>query len=113
MIYDQDCFIENPYYVQDRLTEDDCNTCKDLQSIQRISEADQSDIAENNLYTNTPVIVTDATKQWDAVNKFNIDFLAKVICRAIKPFSFFILLFPCPLYSNRIGCPFVDFSESL
>ncbi|XP_067036007.1 uncharacterized protein [Acropora muricata] len=78
VIYDQDCFIENPYYVQDKLTEDDCNTCKDLQSIQRIFEADQSDIAENNLYTNTPVIVTDATKQWDAVNKFNIDFLAKM-----------------------------------
>ncbi|XP_068685909.1 uncharacterized protein [Montipora foliosa] len=78
VIYDQDCLIDNPYYVQDGLTEDHCNSCKDLLSIKRISGADQSDIAEDYLFTNTPVIVTDATEQWDAVNKFNIDFLAEM-----------------------------------
>ena len=96
------------------MTEEHCNTCKDLRSIQRIFDADQSDIAENNLYTNTPVVVIDATEQWDAVNKFNIDFLAKVICQAMRPFCFFNYFIPLStIHSYHNDCPFVAFTENL
>ena len=78
MIYDQDCFIDNPYFVRDGLTEEDCNNCKYLKSIKRIADANQSEIAENYLFTDTPVIVTDAMEEWGAVKTFDINFLAEV-----------------------------------
>ena len=79
MIYDQDCFIDNPYFVRDGLTEEDCNNCKILKSIKRIANANQSEIAENHLFTDVPVIVTDAIEDWGAVKTFDINFLAEVV----------------------------------
>lgn len=80
MIYDQDCIIDNPYFVRDGLTEEDCNACKNLKSIKRIAGANQSEIADAYLFSNIPVIVTDAIEEWDALKKFDVNFLAEVMC---------------------------------
>jgi len=78
VIYDQDCIIDNPYFVHGGLTEEDCNACKNLKSIKRIAGANQSEIADAYLFSNIPVIVTDAIEEWDALKKFDVNFLAEM-----------------------------------
>lgn len=77
-IYDRDCFIENPYYVQDDISEEDCNVCRKLRTIKRVANVSQSSIGDDYLLSNLPVIVTDAMEDWDAMKKFDINFLAEV-----------------------------------
>ncbi len=60
------------------MTEEDCNVCRKLRSIKRVSNVSQSDIADDYLFSNVPVIVTDAMNDWDALNKFDINFLTEV-----------------------------------
>ena len=85
-MYDRDCVIDNPYYVHDGLTEEDCHVCRKLRSIKRVSDVSQSTIADDYLFSNIPVIVTDAMEEWDALEKFDITFLAEVrsACRVSK-----------------------------
>ena len=64
------------------MTEDDCDVCKNLSSIKRVANANQSEIADTYLFSNTPVIVIDAIEEWDAMKKFDINFLAEVICKS-------------------------------
>lgn len=78
MIYDRECIIDNPYYVRDEMTEEDCNVCRKLRNIKRVSNVSQSSIADDFLFSNVPVIVTDAVDDWDALKKFDINFLAEV-----------------------------------
>ncbi|KAL9963633.1 hypothetical protein ACROYT_G027159 [Oculina patagonica] len=77
-IYDRECIIDNPYYVRDEMTEEDCNVCRKLRSIKRVSNVSQSDIADDYLFSNVPVIVTDAMDDWDALKTFDINFLAEL-----------------------------------
>ncbi|KAJ7392637.1 hypothetical protein OS493_010288 [Desmophyllum pertusum] len=77
-IYDRDCFIENPYYVQDDISEEDCNVCRKLRTIKRVANVSQSSIGDDYLLSNLPVIVTDAMEDWDAMKKFDINFLAEM-----------------------------------
>ena len=78
-MYDRECVIDNPYYVHDELTEEDCNVCRKLIKVKRVSNISQSSIADDYLFSNVPVIVTDAMAEWDALEKFDIHFLAEVI----------------------------------
>ena len=77
-MYDRECIIDNPYYVHDEITEEDCSVCRKLRKIKRVSNVSQSTIADDYLFSNVPVIVTDAMEEWDALGKFDIGFLAEV-----------------------------------
>jgi len=77
-MYDHECVIDNPYYVNDEMTEEDCNVCRKLRNIKRVSNVSQSTIADDYLFSNVAVIVTDAMEEWDALEKFDVDFLAEV-----------------------------------
>lgn len=78
MIYDRECIIDNPYYVQDEMTEEDCDVCRKLRNVEKVSNVSQSSIANDYLFSNVPVIVTDAMEDWDALKKFDINFLTEV-----------------------------------
>ena len=77
-MYDRECMIDNPYYIHDEMTEEDCSVCRKLRKIERVSNVSQSTIADDYLFSNVPVIVTDAMEEWDALEKFDISFLAEV-----------------------------------
>ena len=78
IVYNHDCIIDNPYRVHDEVTEEDCSVCGELKKIKRVSNVSQSTIADDYLFSNVPVIVTDAMEEWDALGKFDIGFLAEV-----------------------------------
>lgn len=78
VIYDKECLIDNPYKIQDGLTEEDCNACQHLKGVKRIANASQSEIAESFLFNQIPVIVTDAVEGWDALEKFDLNYLAEL-----------------------------------
>ena len=88
-MYDRECIIDNPYYVHDEITEEDCSVCRKLRKIKRDSNVSQSTIADDYLFSNVPVIVTDAMEEWDALEKFDISFLAEVRsdCKSIQAIS--------------------------
>ena len=47
--------------------------------IQRIANASHNTMSNEFLFSNSPVIVTDAVGNWEAVDKFSIEFLAEVL----------------------------------
>lgn len=77
-MWNRECVIDNPYYGSNEMTEEDCNVCRKLRKIKRVSKVSQSTIADDYLFSNVPVIVTDAMSDWDALEKFEIIFLAEV-----------------------------------
>jgi hypothetical protein len=77
-LYEEDCFINNPYRVEEGLSEEDCDSkCKDLKEIDTLREANHKVISEF-LFNETPVVIKDATEDWSAMKDFNIEFLAEV-----------------------------------
>ena len=70
--YDNDCLIENPFYEANQLTEEDCMDCQNLNTIQRKSNVSQSEMAEDYLKGDIPVIITDAMMDWPAAQSFTI-----------------------------------------
>lgn len=77
-IYNYECVIDNPYYVQDQLTEEDCKACKDFQTVMRVANISTSRVADDFLFSNIPVIVTDAMDDWEALKMFHLNFLTEI-----------------------------------
>ncbi|XP_028400553.1 uncharacterized protein LOC114523724 isoform X2 [Dendronephthya gigantea] len=76
--FEKDCFVENPYYVDEFLTEDDCEVCTAISGT-RLKNVSQDLMAENYLFNAIPVVVTDATKDWPIdVQSFDLNKLKEV-----------------------------------
>jgi hypothetical protein len=72
--FEKDCFIENPYYVDDSvLTEEDCEMCRNI-SGSRLTNISQDVMANRYLFNAIPVVVTDATNDWP-VNIQDLDLI--------------------------------------
>ncbi|XP_046852412.1 uncharacterized protein LOC124445710 [Xenia sp. Carnegie-2017] len=73
--FQNDCFIENPYYVEETLTEEECEICVKVKGT-RVRNVSQDAIANKYLYNAIPVIVIDTTEHWPAhVAKIDLDAL--------------------------------------
>lgn len=55
-----------------------CDICRDLDHIERVSKITREEFEEKYAYTNRPVIVTDAMKDWLALEKFNFKFFKRL-----------------------------------
>ncbi len=77
-LYDEECIIKNPYMVQDKLTEEDCQECVNYTKLEIVHDLTFEIVAEDYLFSNLPFIVLDATKGWKATSEFNPDSLKKV-----------------------------------
>ncbi len=53
--------------------------CENLESIERVANMDHSVMAEDFLKRDNPVNVTDGMTDWEASDKFNVQFLHQVI----------------------------------
>ena len=78
--FQKDCFIENPYYVdEDVLTEDDCDLCKKISGA-RLKNVSQDTMTNRYLFNAIPVVVTDATNDWPLdIQSFDLDTLKQVL----------------------------------
>ncbi|XP_033628268.1 uncharacterized protein LOC117290814 [Asterias rubens] len=77
-LYDEECILQNPYMVQDKLTEDDCQECVNYNKLEYVYNLTHEMVAEDYLFSNLPFIVLDATKGWKATSEFNADSLKKL-----------------------------------
>lgn len=51
-----------------------CDLCRNLEEIERRSNITREEFEEKYAYTNRPVIITDAMKNWLALEKFDFEF---------------------------------------
>ncbi|XP_064612173.1 uncharacterized protein LOC135476171 [Liolophura sinensis] len=77
-LYDQPCLIENPYYEGNQITEEDCMACESMNSIPVEENITHSVMSELYLKGLSPVIVTDAMKDWPERKNMNIGYLTEL-----------------------------------
>jgi hypothetical protein len=77
--FEKDCFIENPYFVNDDvMTEEDCEVCKEISGA-RLNNVSQDEMTNRYLFNAIPVVVTDATNDWPVdIQTFDLDNLKEV-----------------------------------
>ena len=59
----------------------DCSSCRGLAEVERISNISTSYFETKYAYTGVPVIITDAAKNWTAIEKFSIDYFKSLYSR--------------------------------
>ncbi|KAJ0179040.1 hypothetical protein K1T71_005815 [Dendrolimus kikuchii] len=60
---------------------EDCSMCIEVNDVVRLSNVSVQDFEEYHAYSATPVIVTDATEGWKAIEEFNFNFFANFYSR--------------------------------
>jgi hypothetical protein len=77
--FEKDCFIENPYFVNDDvMTEEDCEVCKEISGA-RLNNVSQDEMTNRYLFNAIPVVVTDTTNDWPVdIQTFDLDNLKEV-----------------------------------
>ncbi|XP_022257458.1 uncharacterized protein LOC106472425 isoform X2 [Limulus polyphemus] len=63
-IYYSSCLVDNPLFSINRITESDCQVCKDVLEIKRFNQTSQDEMTEHFLKNNIPLIVMEATNNW-------------------------------------------------
>ncbi|KAL2715235.1 hypothetical protein V1478_014933 [Vespula squamosa] len=67
-LYHENCMINNPFYNDYTITEEDCVTCEALESIDRLSDVRYRSLVDNYLNRDAPAIITDAMDTWSVMN---------------------------------------------
>jgi hypothetical protein len=57
---------------------DDCSMCLNVKEIKRVSKISKQEFLDKYAYTGIPVIITDATENWSAMNEINYKFLKEL-----------------------------------
>ncbi|KAJ8687199.1 hypothetical protein QAD02_022993 [Eretmocerus hayati] len=57
---------------------EDCSICQEVQKIEKISNIDSTLFEERYAYSGRPVVVTDATKNWTAMQAFSFAFFKEL-----------------------------------
>lgn len=63
-IYHYSCLVDNPLFSINKITESDCQICKDLVEIKRCNQTSQDEITEHFLKHDIPLIVMESTNNW-------------------------------------------------
>lgn len=78
-IENEACFLDIPLEVQDIFMPPfDCSICRNLSTIQKVSNISPEEFEQKFAYSTVPVIITDGTRNWTAVEKFNVEFFQNV-----------------------------------
>lgn len=67
-LYYENCMINNPFYNDYTITEEDCVTCEALETIDRLSDVRYRQLVDNYLSRDAPAIITDAMNSWTVMN---------------------------------------------
>ncbi|XP_013789971.1 uncharacterized protein LOC106473840 [Limulus polyphemus] len=63
-MYYSSCFIYNPFFSKNKLTESDCQVCEDITEIERFNQTSPDEVAEHLLKNDIPLIVMEGTNNW-------------------------------------------------
>ncbi|CAH2243670.1 uncharacterized protein LOC120626369 [Pararge aegeria] len=71
------CLFQLPYDTKSLFrSPEDCSMCVGVNDVTRLSNISAEEFEDLYAYTTQPVIVTDATKNWKAIEQFNFQFFA-------------------------------------
>ncbi|XP_045765636.1 uncharacterized protein LOC123867583 [Maniola jurtina] len=71
------CFLKLPYESKSLFrAPEDCSMCVGVSDVTRLSNISAEEFEDRYAYTTQPVIVTDATTDWKAMEQFNFQFFA-------------------------------------
>ncbi|XP_050343747.1 uncharacterized protein LOC126769164 [Nymphalis io] len=71
------CFVKLPEQSKSLFrSPEDCSMCKGINDVTRLANISAEEFEELYAYNTKPVIVTDATTDWEALEKFNFKFFA-------------------------------------
>lgn len=74
-----DCFLKMPDKLSHAFRKpENCDFCRTVTQIDRVSDLSSELFEEKYAYTGTPVIVTDATGNWTAIDVFSFNYLKSV-----------------------------------
>lgn len=72
---DERCFVENYEFLADLMRPVvNCDICRNVSSVGRVSGLSKEEFMEKYAFTGTPVVVTDAMKNWTARHHFSFDY---------------------------------------
>ncbi|XP_023223354.1 uncharacterized protein LOC111624676 [Centruroides sculpturatus] len=78
-IHEEMCTVDMPPFIQNVFMPPvDCSHCENLTHVPRISDVSPILFEKMYAYSGTPVIVTDATENWTAMEVFSYDFFKDV-----------------------------------
>jgi hypothetical protein len=80
-IFDQTspCSIDNSVFVLEAARPvADCNMCKGLKEVPKVSGLTPQEFVEKFAYTSRPLVVTDATQSWTAMHEFSYEYFQKL-----------------------------------
>ncbi|CAF1471903.1 unnamed protein product [Rotaria magnacalcarata] len=78
-IYREECLAPKLEFLVDAFRPPtSCGICRNVDHIERISNISREEFEEKYAYTNHPVIITDAMKDWLATEKFNFKFFKRL-----------------------------------
>ncbi|CAC5404781.1 unnamed protein product [Mytilus coruscus] len=63
-IHNNDCLVKNPLFVDQYLTEEDCQLCSDITDVKRISDLTEVQFVAEFMKTGQHVIVKDGMRDW-------------------------------------------------
>ncbi|XP_031782233.1 uncharacterized protein LOC103317435 [Nasonia vitripennis] len=67
-LYYENCMMNNPFYQDYPISEEDCVACEALESIDRLSDVRYRQLVDNYFSRDAPAIITDAMHSWSAMN---------------------------------------------
>ncbi|PVD20841.1 hypothetical protein C0Q70_19002 [Pomacea canaliculata] len=73
------CLLRTPDILSDALRPPlDCAFCRNVTSVHKVENISPEDFEERYAYSGQPVIVTDATRNWSALDAFSFEFFQQV-----------------------------------
>lgn len=73
------CSIDNSIFVMEAGRPiADCGMCKGLKEVPKLSGLTPEEFVKNFAYSGRPLVVTDATKSWTAVQEFSYEYFRKL-----------------------------------
>ncbi|XP_055372169.1 uncharacterized protein LOC129606090 [Condylostylus longicornis] len=81
----ENCFLEMPSDLNKIFRPpENCNFCRNVKNIERISGISPEEFEEKFAYTARPVIITDATRNWTALDVFHFYYFKEVYTNAFR-----------------------------
>ncbi|VDI04754.1 Hypothetical predicted protein [Mytilus galloprovincialis] len=104
-IHNNDCLVKNPLFVDQYLTEEDCQLCSRITDVKRISDLTEVQFVEEFMQTGQHVIVKDGMRDWpESMTSLTIGKIKEIY---LKDPAFFDSE-PCDLSTNL---PYRDVDE--
>ncbi|GAB1599292.1 uncharacterized protein LOC115216908 [Argonauta hians] len=77
-MYYKECLVNNPYFSEADLREEDCGACENYEPIPRVSNISAEDVVEKYIYPEKPLIVSDGIEEGSLFQNLSIKLLEEL-----------------------------------